>query len=133
MKRKSRQRKIFSEELKKKVVRDIEQSRATIAQVCREYDVNAASVYNWLHKYSSYLQKGAKLVVELNSEGYRSKELEQKVKELEAVVGRKQMALDFLEKLIEIADGELEIDIKKKLYTKPSIGSASTKNLDNTK
>ena len=133
MKRKARQWKTFSEELKKKVVKDIEQSRATIAQICREYQVSDASVYNWLHKYSGYLQKGAKVVVELNSEGYRSKELEQKVKELEAVVGRKQIQIDFLEKLIEIADVELEIDIKKKLYTKPSIGSATTKNLDNTK
>lgn len=133
MKRKKRQNKVFSEELKKKVVKDIEQSRATIAQVCREYQVSDASVYNWLHKYSSYLQKGAKLVVELNSEGYRSKELEKKVKELEAVVGRKQMEIDFLEKLIEIANGELAIDIKKKLYTKPSTGSGSTKNQGSTK
>lgn len=127
MKRKGRQRRTFSEELKRKVVKEIEQSRATIAQVCREYQVNAASVYNWLHKYSTYLQKGAKLVVELNSEGYRSKELEKKVKDLEAVVGRKQMEIDFLDKLIELANGELAIDIKKKLYTKPSTGSGATK------
>ena len=133
MKRKERQVRTFSEELKRRVVKDIEQGKASVAQVCREYGVSHVSVYKWLNKYSSYLQKGAKLVVELNSEGYRSRELEKKVKELEAVVGRKQMEVDFLEKLIEIANGELEIDIKKKLYTKPSTGSASTKNQDSTK
>ena len=66
-------------------------------------------------------------MVELNSEGYRSKELEKKVKELEAVVGRKQMEIDFLDKLIEVANDELDIDIKKKLYTKPSTGIGATK------
>lgn len=133
MKRKSRQNKTFSEELKKKVVRDIEQSKASIAQVCHEYGVSRVSVYNWLNKYSSYLQKGAKLVVEMNSEGYRSKELEKKVKELEAAVGRKQLEIDFLEKLIQIADQKLSIDIKKKSYTKPSSGSVPTGERDITK
>lgn len=133
MKRKGRQSRTFSEELKRKVVRDIEQSKANIAQVCREFGVSHVSVYKWLNKYSSYLKKGAKLVVELNSEGYRSKELENKLKELEAVVGRKQMEIDFLEKIIEIANEELEIDIKKKLYTKRSTGSGSIKSQGSTK
>lgn len=133
MKRKDRQTRTFSEELKKKVVKEIEQSKVTLAQVCREYQVSISAVYKWLHKYSSYLQKGAKLVVELNSEGYRSKELEIKVKELEAVVGRKQMEVDFLDKLIELANVGLDIDIKKKLYTKPSTGSGANKSQGNIK
>jgi transposase len=128
MKRKDRQVRTFSEEVKKKAVRDIENSKATIAQVCREYKVSSASVYKWLNKYSSYLQKGAKLVVELNSEGYRSKELERQVKELEAALGRKQMEIDFLDKSIELANQEMAIDIKKKLYTRPSTGSVASKN-----
>lgn len=133
MKRKSRQRRTFSEGLKRKIVKEIEQGKATIAQVCREYRVSDVSVYNWLHKYSSYLQKGAKLVVELSSEGYRSKELEQKVKELEAVVGRKQMEIDFLEKLIELANEEMAIDIKKKSSTTHSIGFGPTPGKDPSK
>jgi transposase len=127
MKRKDRQKRTFSEEVKKKAVRDIENSKATIAQVCREYKVSSASVYKWLNKYSGYLQKGAKLVVELNSEGYRSKELERHVKELEAALGRKQMEIDFLEKSIEEANQEMAIDIKKKLFTRSSTGSGAGK------
>ena len=110
-----------------------DRSRVSIAQACREYQVSDVSVYKWLNKYSSYLQKGAKLVVELSSEGYRSKELEKRLKEVEAVVGRKQMEIDFLEKLIELANEELKIDIKKKLYTKRSTGSGPTKNQGSTK
>lgn len=128
MKRKARQTRTFSEALRKKVVREIEKGKVSLAEVCREYQVSYTSIYNWLNKYSGYLHKGAKLVVELNSEGYRSKELEKKVKELEAAVGRKQMEIDFQNKLIELANEELAIDIKKKLYTKPSTGSGANRN-----
>ena len=126
MKRKTRQRRVFSEDLKRKIVKEIEQGKANIATVCREYSVSDVSVYKWLHKYSSYLQKGVKVVMELNSEGYRSKELEKRVKDLEAAVGRKQLEVEFLNKLIEIANEQLGIDIKKKSFTPPSTGSEST-------
>jgi transposase len=126
MKRKTRQRRVFSEDLKRKIVKEIEQGKANIATVCREYSVSDVSVYKWLHKYSSYLQKGVKVVMELNSEGYRSKELEKRVKDLEAAVGRKQLEVEFLNKLIEIASQQLGIDIKKKSFTPPSTGSEST-------
>ena len=125
MKRKTRQRRVFSEDLKRKIVKEIEQGKANIATVCREYSVSDVSVYKWLHKYSSYLQKGVKVVMELNSEGYRSKELEKRVKDLEAAVGRKQLEVEFLNKLIEIANEQLGIDIKKKSFTPPSTGSES--------
>jgi len=41
------------------------------------------------------------------------KELAQKVKELEQIVGKKQLQIDYLEKMIDIAKGDLNIDIKK--------------------
>jgi hypothetical protein len=59
----------------------------------------------------------------MESEQYRSKELEKKVAELEAAVGRKQMEIDFLNKLIEIAGDELKVDLKKNFSTPPSGGS----------
>jgi transposase len=127
MKRKSRAKREFSIELKRKIVKDIEQGKATVADVCREYSVSNVSVYKWLNKYSSYLQKGVKLVMELSSEGYRSKELEKQVREYAEALGRKQIQIDFLEKLIELASEELGVDIKKKFFTKHSIGSDSKK------
>lgn len=127
MKRKTRQRRVFSEDLKRKIVKEIEQGKVNIASVSREYSVSDVSVYKWLHKYSSYLQKGIKVVMELNSEGYKSKELEKRVKDLEAAVGRKQLEVEFLDKLIEIANEQLGIDIKKKSFTPPSTGSESVK------
>lgn len=66
------------------------------------------------------------MIVELKSEAYRSKELEKKIKDLEAALGRKQLEVEFLNKLIELASDDLGIDIKKKLHTQQSIGFAST-------
>jgi len=40
-----------------------------------------------------------------------------KVAELERIVGKKQIEIDFLNKLIEIASSELSVDIKKNFST----------------
>jgi transposase len=126
MANKRQARRIFSKELKLKVVKDIESGKATIAQVCREFSVSDVSVYNWLNKYSKFHKQGAAIIVELKSETYRSKELEKKLKDLEAALGRKQLEVEFLNKLIELASNDLGIDIKKKPYARPSTGSGST-------
>lgn len=121
-----RSRRIFSEALKKKIVRDIESGVAGIGAVCREYSVSNTSVYRWLGKYSRHLHKEQVTVVQMESEAYKTRELEQRVKELEAALGRKQMEVDFLNKMIEIGSEELEIDLKKKFFTPPSTGSDRT-------
>jgi hypothetical protein len=61
----------------------------------------------------------------MESESYKTKELEARIKELESALGRKQMELDFLNKMIEIGKEEFGIDLKKKLVTPPSTGSGT--------
>jgi transposase len=120
------QRRVFSEALKKKVVKDYEEGKASVAQISREYEISKVTVYRWLDQYSSYSKQGAKLIVELKSESYKSKELEKKVKDLEAALGRKQLEVEFLNKLIEVVGKDLGIDIKKKGSTARSTGSGIT-------
>ena len=48
------------------------------------------------------------------------------IKELERTVGRKQIMIDYLEKMMEIAKDELDIDIKKNFGTPQSTGSGKT-------
>jgi hypothetical protein len=59
----------------------------------------------------------------MESEQYRSRELEEKIRELEAALGRKQMEIDYLDKLLEIAGKELKIDLKKSFVTQRLNGS----------
>ena len=51
------------------------------------------------------------------------KELTSKIKQLEQMVGQKQMAIEYLEKMIELAKTELNIDIKKNYSLPQSNGS----------
>ena len=123
----SGQRRVFSEALKKKIVRDIETRRISVLNVAREYDVSFQAVYGWLKKYSRHLKSTKTLVVQMESEGYKTKELEKRIKELEAALGRKQLEVDFLNKMIEVGKEELGIDLKKKFSTQSFSGSDSTK------
>ena len=112
--------------LKKKVVKDIEQHGVSVTKVCQEYGVSPQAVYAWLRKFSPTLYPTTTIVVQMESEEYRTKELQKKITELEAALGRKQMEIDFLNKMIELADQDLGTDIKKNIVTQASTGSEKT-------
>lgn len=122
-----RPRRIFSDKLKKKIVRDIEQGKVNVTGAGREYAVSSKSVYRWLYKFSANLHPSKTLVMQMDSEQYRSKALEKRVAELEAALGRKQMEIDYLNKLIEIAGQDLDIDLKKNINMNASVGTGKTK------
>ncbi len=54
------------------------------------------------------------------------KDQESRIRELERAVGQKQLKIDYLEKLIEIAGKDLGLDLKKNSDTKPSSGTRKT-------
>lgn len=109
----------FSEEIRRQTVSDIESGKCSVTQAGRELGVSVQSIYKWIYKYSRYLVKNKIMVVENQSEGYRTKELEAKIKELEAALGRKSMENEFLEKIIDLANEELGTDLKKNFNTNP--------------
>lgn len=128
-----RQARTFSEALKKKAVKDIETGKTSVTAVCREYDVSDTSVYRWLNRYSRHLQSSKKLVLQMDSEAYKTKELERRITELEAALGRKQLEVDFLNQMIEQGKKEIGVDLKKKFCTPPFTGSEKTKGNTATK
>lgn len=116
----------FSESFKMKKVREIERNLVSVLEVSREYEVSATAVYKWLDKYSLYRKRQVRQVIEPMSDTQKIKDLKAKIKELEQVVGQKQIQLEFKEKMIELAEQMYQVDIKKKLGTKLSSGSGST-------
>lgn len=116
----------FSEDFKRKKVKEIEQNLATVVQISREYEVSRAAVYRWVYKYSAVRKKGIKQVVEAQSDTVKITRLRDEVREMERVVGQKQIKIDFLEKMIELAEKEYGIDIKKKYSSMPLSGSGQT-------
>ena len=122
-----RQNRVFSEDIKKQVVKDIEKGKCTVTQATRELSVSYTSIYKWLYKYSVSLHKDRVLVVENKGEAYRSNELQKRITELEAALGRKQMEIDLLNKVIELAGKEQHIDLKKNFLNRLSNGIELTK------
>jgi transposase-like protein len=116
----------FSEDFKKKKVRELERKTTSIPDICRTYSVSRTSVYRWIYKYSVMAKKQVKQVVEAKSDTQRIKALEARIKELERIVGQKQLLLEFQDKMIEIAESDYDVDIKKKIGSKLSFGTTST-------
>ena len=121
-----RRRRGFSDDFKKKKVREIERKQVTIAEISREYDVRPWAIRLWLYKFGSNSKKGVKLIVEEESDTRKIKELQSKIAELERLLGQKEVQLIFQDKLISIAEQTYGIDIKKNSGTKPSSGSGKT-------
>lgn len=117
---------IFSESFKKQKVKEIERKLYTVLEVSRMYDVSRGSVYNWLDKYSMTNKRGVRLIIEPMSDAKKIQELQARIKELEQLVGQKQIQLEFTEKMIELAEERYQIDIKKKSGSKRSSGSGTT-------
>ena len=88
-----------------------------------QYNISNTLLYRWIYVYSSYNEKNVRIIEMKDSQTQRLKELEQKVKELERAVGQKQIKIDFLEKMIELAEDHYAIDVKKNSSIQPSGGS----------
>jgi len=117
----------FSEAFKKEKVKEIERGVLSIGVLCKLHSISRASVYKWIYLYSS-VEKGVKTVVQMESEQYKTAYLQQRVAELERVIGQKQLEIDYLDKAFEIASEELGYDIKKKHVHPRLNGSEATGN-----
>ena len=115
-------RRIFSEEFKKSRVKEYEKGEYSVTELGKLFDIQQAVIYRWIYKYSIYNRKSYKIVEMKESSTKKVKDLEERIKVLERVVGQKQLNIDYLEKLIEIADREFNIEIKKKSDTSQLAG-----------
>lgn len=116
----------FSDSFKKKKVKELEKNLTTVAQVSREYEVSRTAVYKWLDKFSTMRKKGIRQVIEPASDTRKLKLLKEQIKELERLVGQKQIQVEFNQKMIELAEEHYGIEIKKKFGCPPSGGSGNT-------
>lgn len=126
MKREVRKLKRYSESFKKSRVREYDAGEFTALELSRLYGFTQSCFYKWIAKYSKLAKNKILIVEEKESASLKLAEYEKRIKELEALVGRKQIKLDYLEKLIDIAEDDLGVDIKKNSYTQHSNISQKT-------
>jgi len=113
----------YSEDFKKGLVASYEKGEFSILQLEKLYGISNVSIYNWVYKFSAFNEKGCRIVEMKDSNQTKLKELTNKIKQLEQMVGQKQMAIEYLEKMIELAKTELDIDLKKNYNLSQSNGS----------
>ncbi|QTY26457.1 transposase [Flavobacterium sp. CS20] len=120
-------RRKYSEDFKLRIVNEYESGKHSVCELEKIYDIPNASIYNWIYKYSKYNKKSIKVVELKDSQMQKLKELQNRIAELEQALGQKQMNIDYLEKMIELAKEQYDIDIKKNSNTPQSGGSKTTK------
>lgn len=107
-------RNTYSTELKLQIVREITCGLLTAEQAVEKYDISVkALIIDWIKEFSCQipLTPMAKKKEELTSE-------EEKIKKLEEALKYAELKILGLETLINVAEKELKVDIRKKPGTK---------------
>jgi transposase-like protein len=120
-------RRRYTDDFRRSLVSDFESGNYSVPQLEKLHNIPNGTIYNWIYKFSIFNEKGIRVVEMKQSSSLKLKELVQKVKDLERIVGQKQIKIDYLEKIIDIAKDEFDIDIKKKQDTPQSAGSEKIK------
>ncbi len=120
-------RKIYSENFRLRIVKLYESGKHSVYELEKIYDISNPTIYNWIYKYSKYNKKSVKVVEFKDSQMNKINEMQARIADLEQALGQKQMNIDYLEKIIELAKQEYDIDIKKNSNTPHSGGSKTTK------
>ena len=126
--RKLYRRREFSEQIKRKVVKEFRAGRYTVKELASLYSCAQKSIYRWIYKYSPADVPSITVVEMSKSTDHKVKELQDQIGQLERALGQKQIQIDFYEKMLELAKEEYDIDIKKNASIRPSAGSGSTPN-----
>src|SRR5690606_19263355 len=104
----------FDLSLKLDLVKQIERGELRVSEACKIYGSSHTAVYKWLYKYSEMYKKQTRVIVEQKSLSKKNAELQSRIELLERSLGRKQLRIDYLEKVVEVASGEFGVDIEKK-------------------
>ena len=118
-----RQNRYFSEDFKRKKVWEIERNLISVSELSGAYQVSRPAIYKWIYRYSTMRKKEERQIVESKSDSAKILVLREQLRELERIIGEKQVKLDFQDKMIELAEQEYKIDIKKKFSGKRSSGT----------
>jgi len=117
---KERRNRHFSENFKRQKVQELQANKTSISEIRTQYEVSYNTVYRWIKKYSVQQQKGIRTIVETESDTRELLSLKSQNAELERLIGQKQIYIEFLNKMIDLAEEMYGIDIKKKLNSSSS-------------
>jgi len=122
-----RDRRYFSEEFKERVLSAYRNGNEPISSIAERFGIKRDTLASWVYRRPSPLdlEKRDKLAV-LNSFSMKQEEMSQgallaRIGELEQALMIEKMHSESLTKMIEIAERELKVDIRKKTGAKRSL------------
>lgn len=125
-KRKLNKRREFSEQIRKKVVAEFCSGTYTVKELADLYHCAHQTIYRWIYKYSPADSPSVNVVEMSKSADKKVQDLQDKIAALERALGQKQITIDFQQKMIDLAETEYGLDLKKSTSGKRSTGSGGT-------
>lgn len=129
------EQKRYSEEFQRMVAKAYYTSNKSIAKIGKEFNVPVSTVTHWSQRYRSDYQESFVIRQEINTfravkntdplmkkqkEQLSPEQKEQRIQELEAQLNQEQMRSITLDKMIDVAEQEFQIPIRKKSGAKQS-------------
>ncbi|MDR0348536.1 MAG: transposase [Tannerella sp.] len=123
-----RERKFYSEEFKDRVLTAYYNSNESVSVIARRFEVSRDTVSSWVYRKRTGNDSKKRVKLAPSKTCYmKEKELpaderdrDVRIRELERQLSKETMRAECLEKMIEIAERELKIDIRKKSGAKQS-------------
>ena len=111
--RKLQKKRQFSEQIKRQAVADFRAGKHTARELADLYHCSYQTIYQWIYKYSPADSPSVNVVEMAKSTDQKVKDLQHKIAELERMLGQKQIQIDLQDKMLELAEKEYDLNLKK--------------------
>ena len=122
--RKRRKRTFYSSDFKERVLAVYYSTEESVAQIAERFEVNIETLRSWIFRANTERKKSSifEAVKEysMKKEKLSPQEFEKRIQELEKELEQERMRSVCLDKMIDIAEQELKVDIRKKSGAKQS-------------
>ena len=117
------EKQVFSEAFKRMVAKAYYTSNKSLAKIGQEFKVHSSNVYHWSRQFSgevsmrqeiSTFKSVTNIEPEMKNPKLSPDQMEQRILELEAQLKQEQMRSTVLDKMIDLAEQDLKISIRKK-------------------
>jgi transposase len=108
-------RREYSEAFKRKVVSEVERGALSREAARRKYDIGGATtVDRWCRQYGNFERLGMRISVQTSKEQDEKRALKERVRKLEEALADEKLKSMALETMIDVAERELKVPIRKK-------------------
>lgn len=106
-------RRVYSENFKIEKVRLLDMGKISVSGLSRMYGVSETAIYKWKKKFSVYPESD-KVVLETESDYLKLIELQNRVNQMERLIGSQQIKLEYYSRVIDQAGKFYGDDVEKK-------------------